>query len=285
MDQLSSEILLQILGDPCLSDRDLASAQQTCKRFNDILQHYIYPERTFTLTIDSPEFSCWKLARAILERPSLGEQFRSIKFEFKRRDAYDKKTWFGAWEWQEQELDQINGIHRQWREIFPALCLEVIRAGINSEALLPLLLCLIPNLKSLDLRNVESQVVVIWDDYDSDESEDSGFDLSVQAIGGDPDYHDHKLKPNQYHKFPSANQANRMDRLWFWRMIEEARTTRNWPPGLINLESLAVEGEWCLLNCYTALHLPRMVVVRFESDRGSPKICRDMVSFQRSNQR
>ncbi|KAF3914277.1 hypothetical protein AA313_de0210186 [Arthrobotrys entomopaga] len=270
MKHLSSEIWLQVFNEPCLSDKDLASAQRTCQRFNTLIQRYIYPKRTFTLTIDSPKYSCWKLARTLLKRPALGEQFRHIRLEFRRRDVHYKDTWFKAWKWQRSDRQHLEATYRLWATVLPYPWRQVVNAGLNSEALLPLILCFTPNLKFLDLRNVESLVVRPWDQSEPEDDEDDyrsppDPELAARAIGVPKLSRElfsrrafSSREPLDFSTSPDLNQANDQDRLWFWTALDRAKGFGRWLPGFASLEDLAVLGKWTLLNCHQALYLPQI---------------------------
>ncbi|KAK6523738.1 hypothetical protein TWF281_001710 [Arthrobotrys megalospora] len=172
-----NEILAKILGDECLSNGDLASAEGTCQLFRANIQEYLTCRR-YTFRVDATNHPTWKLIRHLLKNPKLAERFTHIIVEWERRIATDSSTWTSDWEWSSKERTRIEKLCQTW-DIQGKTKSNILK-GKNSEALLPLLLCFTPNLKSLDLGNVDHRIV----DYSHDNSEHA---LALEAIGGYPD--------------------------------------------------------------------------------------------------
>ncbi|KAJ6264695.1 hypothetical protein Dda_0845 [Drechslerella dactyloides] len=142
---LPTELLFDIFSGDNLTCADLGRCQQVCKTFRDIIQHC---KIDYTFKVDVTAHSAWRLIRCLLINPQIGERFKSIKVTWHRRRPMKPKTWAAIWSWTKEEREQIEHLGSEW------LTGDTIRAiwtGLNSEALLPFLLCFTPNLESLDL--------------------------------------------------------------------------------------------------------------------------------------
>ncbi|KAF3930266.1 hypothetical protein ABW20_dc0107023 [Dactylellina cionopaga] len=189
-----TEILLEIFSYiPLYSD--LALVKQTCKLFNAIVQsipiHYKY-------YVDHPDQSAYKLIRALLSNPSIGERLVEIEMEWCRRSGKDLKDperrrwWTPRWEWTPEEIEKIEGVSAKWK--LTARTIKAIVAGANSEALLPLLLCFTVNLNSLDMGDFNPWVV----SHVSVGDMEAVFEVfgKFTRIDGDEDYDDETIFDN-----------------------------------------------------------------------------------------
>ncbi|KAK6349269.1 hypothetical protein TWF730_010019 [Orbilia blumenaviensis] len=179
---LPNEILAKIFSDECLSDIDLSKTVQACKLFREVVQEY--PGRKLTFIVDAPSLIGWRFVRCLLRNPEIGEYFREIKLEWDRR-AYglpeDEDRWTDTWNWTEQEKEQISTFCAKWdiNEKTTSLILE----GRNSEPLLPLILCLTPKLKSLDMGDVDPQIMNIRDNCTSRDQRRSAREYLIYKFG------------------------------------------------------------------------------------------------------
>ncbi|KAK6530744.1 hypothetical protein TWF281_007583 [Arthrobotrys megalospora] len=151
---LPTELLLQIFEDEALTTVDLIYSSSTCVRLRDFITSNFKLDYEFQ--VDHVSQSAWELIRYLLLNPKIGEQFLSIKVTWHRRKAGDDNTWTWKWEWTEDELVKIYSACEQWGilPVYPA-----IEDGLDSEALLPLLLCYTTKLETFDLGDVLPDVV------------------------------------------------------------------------------------------------------------------------------
>ncbi|KAK6499821.1 hypothetical protein TWF481_010179 [Arthrobotrys musiformis] len=145
---LPTEILAQIITNETLSASDLGRCELVCRLFRDIVQHYA--RRHYTLKIGHPFQQTWRLARCLLVNPQIGKQFRSITVVWGRPQyvVTDTGTQLMQWSWTPEEKDQISTFAGG---VLGKLGLRGIYWGVECGSLLPLLLCFMPNLESLDL--------------------------------------------------------------------------------------------------------------------------------------
>ncbi|KAF3172711.1 hypothetical protein TWF225_010000 [Orbilia oligospora] len=152
---LPNEILSNIFKDRCLSNADLTRLQLTCGLFRDNIQQQT--SRRYTFRVDAQGHPTWRLIRSLLKNPKLGERFGEITVRWERRDASNKETWTEKWSWEKDEFEKIDDLCEKW-------CIDdhtqrSIGGGMNSEALLPLLLVYTTNLKTLDLGTIDVGLV------------------------------------------------------------------------------------------------------------------------------
>ncbi|KAK6349834.1 hypothetical protein TWF696_006100 [Orbilia brochopaga] len=226
--ELPTELLFEIFSDDNLTPADLARCQQVCKTFRDITEHC---KIDYTFKVDATNHPTWTLIRCLLINPKLGGRFRSIKVTWHRRRPMKPKTWAYQWGWSGQEMQQIEDIGSEW--LTPGT-LRAIRTGLNSEALLPLLLCMTPNLESLDLG--EAFEGLIYPTFTARE----GIRV-IEASCGD----DWKWEPKgrwddgwaYYDAISSGTTPPREDvhPLWFHVNLNH----KQWLPGLANLTHFA----------------------------------------------
>ncbi|KAK6523845.1 hypothetical protein TWF281_001813 [Arthrobotrys megalospora] len=155
---LPTEITLQILKDNGLTPTDLANCAQTCHRFRDVFATYSKDFKIdYTFQVDHTSQSGWKLIRCLLLDPALGDRIQSLKITWHRRRRQDKSTWTLKWHWTDDELSQILAVCEKWK--LKESSYGAIKFGLNSEALLPLLLCYTLNLESLDVGDVAPDMI------------------------------------------------------------------------------------------------------------------------------
>ncbi|EGX54132.1 hypothetical protein AOL_s00004g165 [Orbilia oligospora ATCC 24927] len=156
---LPNEILAKIFGDNDLSDVDISRSIQVCKLFKENIQKFVGQKLTFA--VDDISHSGWRFARCLLRNPEIGEHFANMTVEWHRRNwsdwKIDKEHWTKDWAWTGLEREKISALCKKWD--INEKTKSIILGGKNSEALLPLLLCLTPNLKSLDLGEVDLSLV------------------------------------------------------------------------------------------------------------------------------
>lgn len=167
---LPSETLVQILCDDGLSNADTASLRRVCKRFK---HHAFY--RKIVFRADAVSHSPWKLARRMLFHDAeLGEKCTSFVVQWKW-NTVERGINVENWKWTEEEQARIKDICEQWgfhtdipaSPRIPSYLRDVLQ-GRNSEALLPLLLCYTPNLKSLNIGNLEGDDWRCLDNFELD---------------------------------------------------------------------------------------------------------------------
>ncbi|KAF3290035.1 hypothetical protein TWF132_007231 [Orbilia oligospora] len=151
---IPNEILLQIFYN--LHIQDLSRAKRTCKHFNAIGK--LVTKLNIKFYIDAPNQTAWKLIRSILADNTLGEKISRISVRWRRRDVDRRKTLTKYWQWTDIEKKAIGDACLLW-------CLtngtrDAILSGVNSEALLPLLLCHTTKIKSLNLGRVKRPLIL-----------------------------------------------------------------------------------------------------------------------------
>ncbi|KAF3922294.1 hypothetical protein ABW20_dc0107446 [Dactylellina cionopaga] len=188
---LPTEILINIFSQKALrTDQD--RIKRVCRRFYDVSRILNLPLH-YNFRVDAFTHPTWKLIRFLLSKPEAGEKFGSIRVQWQRRnvrmdslglwgwklDEIDRmkkmtefwrqrsktaaaifaryRVWTRRWEWTPDEVDAIKRVAKTWK--LSAGNVTAIFAGINSEALIPLLLCFTPNLESLDMGKVDCRLI------------------------------------------------------------------------------------------------------------------------------
>ncbi|KAF3316964.1 hypothetical protein TWF173_000969 [Orbilia oligospora] len=151
---IPNEILLEIFNN--LHLQDLSRAKRTCKRFNTIGK--LVTNLNIKFYIDAPNQTAWKLIRSILADNTLGGKISRISIRWRRREAELRKSLTKYWQWTDVEKKAIGDTCLFW-------CLadgtrDAIISGVNSEALLPLLLCYTTRIKSLNLGEVKKKLLL-----------------------------------------------------------------------------------------------------------------------------
>ncbi|KAF3929103.1 hypothetical protein ABW20_dc0107421 [Dactylellina cionopaga] len=144
---LPVELLIEIFTQDRLDNADKAVIKRVCKWFNG----FKIPIHSYTLKLDHWSLSPWKLARSLMVNPKIGEQLREICVEWYRRQPSKLESipWTARWDWTLEEIDRIREMNKTWG--LSPKNVEAVVAGVNSDALLPLLLCFTPNLITLDM--------------------------------------------------------------------------------------------------------------------------------------
>ncbi|KAK6515956.1 hypothetical protein TWF281_004547 [Arthrobotrys megalospora] len=151
------ETLLQIFGE--IDIADIYNLKRTCRRFNAISEH---SSHVCVFKVDAPGHPTWKLLKYLLRNQDIGKQIIEIRVEWHRRIAGENANdCIGTeqWTWTDREIKAISHIGRGGKIFLTDYCEAAILGGINSEALLPLLLVLTPRLESLDLGVVNGQLI------------------------------------------------------------------------------------------------------------------------------
>ncbi|KAK6498684.1 hypothetical protein TWF481_011262 [Arthrobotrys musiformis] len=157
---LPTELLTQILTDQTLSHGDINDCALTCRLFYTIATTTSpFKRKTkYTFHVDHRSNPSWNLISCILSNPSVGHRIHRIILTWHRRSPHKPSvSWPKQWLWKSHQLVQIKNICKKYNldeELY-----SVIEDGYNSEALLPLLLCLTPNLESLDLGHISPSVI------------------------------------------------------------------------------------------------------------------------------
>ncbi|KAF3147897.1 hypothetical protein TWF569_006004 [Orbilia oligospora] len=156
---LPNEILAKIFGDNDLSGVDISRSIQVCKLFKENIRKFVGQKLTFA--VDDISHSGWRFAQCLLRNLEIGEPFANMTVEWHRRNwsdwKIDKEHWTKDWAWTGLEREKISALCKKWD--INEKTKSIILGGKNSEALLPLLLYLTPNLKSLDLGEVDLPLV------------------------------------------------------------------------------------------------------------------------------
>ncbi|KAK6352573.1 hypothetical protein TWF730_009397 [Orbilia blumenaviensis] len=158
MDSLPTELLLQIFKCKELSPVDLVRCGRTCRRYHDITNSSEF-KIDYTFQVDHISHSGWRLIRCLLLNPALGERFQSLQIAWHRRRRRDKTTWTTKWNWTEEELAHISAVLNKWGIDDSGTLYRAIEIGLNSEALIPLLLCFTTTLESLDIGEVAHDMI------------------------------------------------------------------------------------------------------------------------------
>ncbi|KAF3921999.1 hypothetical protein ABW20_dc0105145 [Dactylellina cionopaga] len=156
LDSLPVEIFREILLDECLRVADRVAIKRVCKYFYDVVERFcpVISEGSYVLHVDDNEHRTWKFARSLLVDPDIGKQFADISVEWHRRALNDApEKWTKLWEWTKEEKAQIRKITKEMKFTFDTT--KTILDGVNSEALLPLIFCFTPNLKALNLGDID----------------------------------------------------------------------------------------------------------------------------------
>ncbi|KAK6513770.1 hypothetical protein TWF506_008206 [Arthrobotrys conoides] len=145
---LPNEILLGVFE--LLDGLSLAKTKKVCNRFWKVIRQM--PVRFYALNIDEPGHSAWKFMRHLLNNPKAASHITELAVEWNRRDPEDPNTWTERWEWAEAELHRMQELEEEIiNKYLTPETYEAIKGGVNSEALLPLILCFTENLECLDL--------------------------------------------------------------------------------------------------------------------------------------
>ncbi|KAF3101219.1 hypothetical protein TWF102_005017 [Orbilia oligospora] len=150
---LPTELLIQILTDQTLTTIDISNCALTSRRLYNLTADR---KTKYTFHIDHRSQSTWKLITCILSNPRIGHRIHRIIVTWHRRNPHKPKSWTPQWLWKSQELEQIKSICEKHGVEF---LYPVIEDGFNSEALLPFLLCLTPNLQSLDFGAIVPSMI------------------------------------------------------------------------------------------------------------------------------
>ncbi|EGX43601.1 hypothetical protein AOL_s00215g337 [Orbilia oligospora ATCC 24927] len=258
---LPNEILSNIFNDRCLSNADLTRLQLTCSLFRDNIEQQT--SRRYTFRVDAQGHPTWRLIRSLLKNPKLGERFSEITVRWERRNASNKETWTETWSWERDEIEKIHDLCEKW-------CIDdrtqrCIGYGINSEALLPLLLVFTTNLKSLDLGNIDVVLVThtyqewrsgaaLWAIGESEHSDPQAeFDEKCQSHN--PRDRDIFLFENLPYRLSSRRESRARAKDLYSHYIHRGEDPMNKPertspdpdsavlPGLANLEHFRIGSE------------------------------------------
>ncbi|KAF3315158.1 hypothetical protein TWF173_004050 [Orbilia oligospora] len=150
---LPTELLTQILTDQTLTTIDISNCALTSRRLYNLTADR---KTKYSFHIDHRSQSTWKLITCILSNPRIGHRIHRIIITWHRRNPHKPKSWTPQWLWKSQELEQIKSICEKHGVEF---LYPVIEDGFNSEALLPFLLCLTPNLQSLDFGAIVPSIM------------------------------------------------------------------------------------------------------------------------------
>ncbi|KAF3923687.1 hypothetical protein ABW20_dc0101545 [Dactylellina cionopaga] len=157
---LPVEILAEIFTQDSLTAADITRIKRVCKFFSALAR---IPLSSYTFKVDAYTHPTWKFVRYLLKNPKDGEQIRKIRVEYYRRECYQgPEEWTTWWEWTPEEIGKIKEIQKRWD--LSKYLVGTIIGGMNSEALLELVLCFTPNLESLDMGHVDPCVVYGLDD-------------------------------------------------------------------------------------------------------------------------
>ncbi|KAK6498798.1 hypothetical protein TWF481_011371 [Arthrobotrys musiformis] len=236
-----NEILAIILGDEVLSNGDIGRAERTCKLFQANIQEYVAPRRRYTFWVDSVDRPAWRLIRRLLKDPKLGETFVEINVKWERRIASDPSTWPSDWRWTRAEQSCIRRMCRKW-DLSSGTLLNILE-GKNSEALLPLLLCFTPKLKSLDLGSPDGRIVnCAYTDHELEQALKAiGITISGSSYSGQywEDYceESHRFQAREHELF--LFDGLEYLRVYDCRVVGSPKLS----PGLKSLEHFRIGGQ------------------------------------------
>ncbi|KAF3912429.1 hypothetical protein ABW20_dc0101593 [Dactylellina cionopaga] len=158
---LPPEILTKIFTQESIKTADLARICRVCKYLREVAQTCLRVKPSLTFEIDAKTHPTWKLIRCFIAdsiaRRRMFERLTEIKVIWRRRDPSDEATWTAQWIWNQQEIDWFKEFEK--KRALSNGTVDAILLGIDSEALLPLLLYFTPNLESLDIGKAEYVVV------------------------------------------------------------------------------------------------------------------------------
>ncbi|EPS43133.1 hypothetical protein H072_2897 [Dactylellina haptotyla CBS 200.50] len=180
---LPTEILLQIFGSGLLTLEDSAHLKRVCWRLRNVTQQC--KGFTYNFVVDEPKQKSWMLVRYLILNPSLGEQISSIKMTWRRRDGSDRATWTRPWHWTKTEKAAIWELNKIYS--FSQGMAYAAAMGVNSEAILPILLCYTPNLISLDLGDTVPDLLL--KDYMERPNGKNMNELLVELLHHRTNYH------------------------------------------------------------------------------------------------
>ncbi|KAK6522993.1 hypothetical protein TWF281_002417 [Arthrobotrys megalospora] len=175
---LSNELLAKILADESISAADHMKASQVCRRFNQLVER----DRKYSLAIDAWSHPTWKLVRRLLQNPQLGEQIVDITVTWERRmDSFSRTRAPTDWAWTPEEEQKISEMCKEWG--INEKTTRLILGGKNSESLLSLIVCFTPRLKSLDLGNIDANIMRISQrDSAPEEWADEAEEAAVEVL-------------------------------------------------------------------------------------------------------
>ncbi|EPS40661.1 hypothetical protein H072_5438 [Dactylellina haptotyla CBS 200.50] len=123
--------------------------------------------RSYTFKVDASDHQEWKNVQYLLTNREAAEDITEIKVQWDRRDVNDESTWTKKWEWTPEERDMLLDLNSSIKPGVTQETIEAILGSVNSEALLPFLLCFTSNLQKLDMGEVLLPLVLPYENDDS----------------------------------------------------------------------------------------------------------------------
>ncbi|KAK6509654.1 hypothetical protein TWF481_004385 [Arthrobotrys musiformis] len=162
---LPAEILLDIfertINDPFNPHRDtntdIIHIRLVCRKWRALSHEFAL--RYFSIGIDSTNRSLWKLGRCLLYDTSLAAQIQELIVRWHRREADIPETHTKRWKWTREDRERIEFYRKELSSHISSATFDAMLEGVNSESLLPFILCFTTNLKELDLNNMESLLI------------------------------------------------------------------------------------------------------------------------------
>ncbi|KAF3200833.1 hypothetical protein TWF106_000612 [Orbilia oligospora] len=233
---LPAELLTQILTDQTLTTFDISNCALTSRRLYNLTADR---KTKYSFHIDHRSQSTWKLIACILSNPRIGHRIHRIIVTWHRRNPHKPKSWTPQWLWKSQELEQIKSICGKYGVEF---LYPVIEDGFNSEALLPFLLCLTPNLQSLDFGAIAPSM--IHGGTYSAEAAVRIFKACERRYTGQNYKVRHNIKDRRVYFDSRWGSSYRQNILWTYSALNLPRP--NSIPGLSNLKHFrhGPSGPW-----------------------------------------
>ncbi|KAF3921082.1 hypothetical protein AA313_de0206456 [Arthrobotrys entomopaga] len=229
---LPQELLLDIFSR--LDIDDLARSKRVSKQLKQTVE--CVPLTSYTFHIDHTNQSAWKFMRHLIQNPRVGRDLRHLRVEWHRRIASDESTWTRPWKWSPEDRTLLDSIQEETVNsgVFGNGIWEVIRDGINSEALLPLLLYYSEYLETLDLGDVQIHLIICEVDMHRYLHE-AIIELFQDEEPEDPYFHQN----DPYGSFPMAHQVPPSPHSALWvQYYFQTEDGEGYLPGFVNLKYL-----------------------------------------------
>ncbi|KAK6520271.1 hypothetical protein TWF506_000549 [Arthrobotrys conoides] len=263
---LPVETLLLIFNQTTTTGQNCCAL--TCRRLHNIVYSYYSIDCIFR--VDHTSQSAWRFLECLLINPSFGGRISKIRVTWHRRQWRDGTTWTRKWYWTADELVKIRRMCDKWglESVYYA-----IRDGLNSEALLPLLLCYTTRLESLDIGRISGPVV------------EDRLPQSLKNLNAIYNYcvgNESKREPgwecrcDTEASFQTTSKMLVQGTPWFYTTFNPEK----WLPGLSSIKKFSYGGcpkkgledfgSWPFDNLKKILLLPRLEMLRL-SGLGKPK--------------
>ncbi|KAF3917545.1 hypothetical protein AA313_de0201650 [Arthrobotrys entomopaga] len=229
LNSIPTEIIDKILDDFYLFRRDRINVGLTCKRLSDVARPHIYRGRLYIRSASNQQYF---LVKRLLRDPSLGHNFDTLSINwYESREIPLIKH-----DWTDDDRKQLSAKAKKYN--FEQYMDFIIHGHARDAILIPLL-CLLPNLKRLDMGDCAPTSLEDLYRSDGDGSwlmEQAAFEFYLNSLVSD--------KSKQH-------------------MTDASVILEGFPPGLLSLTSYSrsdstSEGGWDSEHIVPFLLLPHM---------------------------